>query len=218
MFSSRAEYRLILREDNADLRLTPYAQKLGLIDSMRHQVFEHKKDVLEKMGAFLSKTFIQFESNEAKQLCEQTGQLLNREASLESLLRRPEVDIQALMNLPSIAQKAQAYREQLNIQSQDLEETVWDQVLNQLEVQIKYEGYIQKQTLEIANLKSQERILIPEDFDYGAISGLSKEVLEKLKKHKPTTLGVAGRIPGITPAAISLLLIFLKRAGHACII
>lgn len=212
MFSSRAEYRLILREDNADLRLTPYAKQLGLIDSDRESVFDSKKQLIEKMSGFLNHAWVQANSLEAQMLYEKTQQQLSKEASLVGLLRRPEVSIEALTQLPSMAPKFLEYRDMLNIANVDLEPFIWDQVLNQLEIQVKYEGYIHKQTTEIESLKQQERFVIPSDFNYEAISGLSKEVMEKLNRYKPATLGEASKIPGVTPAAISLLLIFLKRA------
>src|SRR5690606_24003443 len=113
------------------------------------------------------------ESVEVKMLFESTEQSLSKEASLESLLRRPEVDILNLVSLPKVAQSISEFRAELGIEDSALEPMIWEQVLNQLEVQVKYEGYIQKQTIEIANLKSQEEVIIPQDFDYNAISGLS---------------------------------------------
>lgn len=213
MFSSRAEYRLTLREDNADLRLTPYAKELGLIDDKRWTVFQNKKQLIQKMTGFLSRTFVHAGSNDADVLFVKTKQALIKEASLVALLRRPEIKINDLMALPSLSQTIAEFRNQLELHDPDLEPLVWDQVLNQLEVQAKYDGYIQKQTIEIAKLQLQEGVVIHEDFDYQSISGLSKEVVEKLTYHKPSTIGAASRISGITPAAISLLLIFLKRGS-----
>lgn len=216
MFSSRAEYRLILREDNADLRLTPYAKEMNLIDGQRWTVFQDKEKLIKKMIDFLSHTFVHAASLDAQSLFTKTNQSLTKEASLMALLRRPEVEINDLIELPSLESEVLSFRRELELHNPDLEPLIWGQVLNQLQVQAKYDGYIQKQTIEIAKMQLQEGLDIPEYFDYDSISGLSKEVVEKLKNHKPATLGVASRIPGVTPAAVSLLLIFLKR-GALCV-
>ena len=192
MFTSRAEYRLQLREDNADLRLTEQGRELGLVDDARWQRFEEKREAIANLQGVLAKKWIRSETDEAALAEQYWGKKLLREASLTELLRRPEVDIDNLLSFTDL---------------QDVDE----QVAEQVAIQAKYAGYIDRQQTEINRTQRYENMRLPEDVDYAAVSGLSNEVSEKLKKNRPQTLGQASRIPGITPAAISLLLVHLKK-------
>ncbi len=194
MFTSRAEYRLLLREDNADLRLTEKGRELGLIDEHRWRLFSEKREAIERERARLKASWLRPASLPAADAQRVLGQPLNREANLWDLLRRPDVSYASLMSLPQTGAAA-----------------VSEDVAGQVEVQAKYAGYIERQEEDIArNRRHQDRAL-PDDFDYTAVNGLSSEVCEKLQRSRPATLGQAARIPGMTPAAISLLLVYLKK-------
>jgi tRNA uridine 5-carboxymethylaminomethyl modification enzyme len=197
MFTSRAEYRLQLREDNADLRLTPVADDYGLIDGARRQRFVAKRAALEEEGARLASTWIRADQVAEEQAIATFGQTLRREANLADLLRRPEVSYAGLMKLPGSGTAVQ-----------DAE------VVEQLEIQARYSGYIERQQTEIARLGRYEDARLPVDLDFAGVNGLSSEVIEKLTEFRPETIGQAGRISGITPAAISLLLVHLKRTSN----
>ncbi len=193
MFTSRAEYRLQLREDNADLRLTEQGRELGLVDDERWRRFEEKREAIANLQGKLAKKWIRAESDEAA-LAEQIwGKKLLKEASLMEMLRRPEVDVDNLLRHFSD------------------EAEIDEQVAEQVAIQAKYAGYIDRQQTEINRTLRYEHLKLPENVDYSLVSGLSNEVSEKLKKQRPETLGQASRIPGITPAAISLLLVHLKK-------
>jgi len=192
MFTSRAEYRLILREDNADLRLTEKGRGLHLIDDQRWEAFNKKREAIVQLQQSLKSQWVRKSSIEAGKVEQLWGKALSKEANLMDLLRRPEVDIKTLM--------------QLSFQVEDSE-----QVLQQVEVQAKYAGYIERQQLDIDKAKRYDTLSIPETLDFTLIKGLSNEVREKLIQQKPETLGLASRIPGITPAAISILLIYMKK-------
>jgi tRNA uridine 5-carboxymethylaminomethyl modification enzyme len=187
MFTSRAEYRLTLREDNADLRLTTIANELGMIDSARWNKFQSKRNSIEEELARLKKVFIHPGTPDSDRLTEKTGVILEREYSAMDLLKRPE------------------------IKYADLFAVVDPAVAEQIEIQAKYAGYISRQSEEIERAQRSDDVLIPTDFDYKKVSGLSNEIVEKLTKTKPQTIGQASRISGVTPAAISLLLIYLKK-------
>ncbi len=193
MFTSRAEYRLLLREDNADLRLTPIGRELGLVDDTRWAAFEAKREAIGREQQRLRDTWARpAEVQNAEALL---GGPLLREYRLEELLRRPDVSYTTLFELlPGLEPVADA------------------QVAEQVEVQLKYAGYIERQRDEIERQLRNEHTAIPANLDYSAVRGLSAEVQEKLGKTRPTTIGQASRIPGITPAAISLLLIYLKKS------
>lgn len=194
MFTSRAEYRLTLREDNADLRLTEAGRKLGLIDDHRWSVFQNKIESLHKEQERLKTTWVQPQSAAASSLNTRLEKPLSREYSLADLIKRPELSVNDIyqavnLNLPDA------------------------QISEQLEISAKYSGYIERQSEDIAKLRRNEETRLPDDFDFNKVSGLSNEVKQKLSASKPETLGSAGRVPGVTPAAISLLLIYLKKAG-----
>ncbi|MCF6338132.1 MAG: tRNA uridine-5-carboxymethylaminomethyl(34) synthesis enzyme MnmG [Gammaproteobacteria bacterium] len=198
MFTSRAEYRLLLREDNADLRLTAIGRELGLVDDLRWEAFEEKREAIEGESQRLRETLLRpkvVDSTEAERVL---GQPLNKEAHLDELLRRPGVDYNGLMSLQGAGQ------------------AVADPVVaEQVEIQIKYSGYIARQKDEIARHQRQETMSLPDDLDYCQVSGLSNEVSQKLAAQRPATLGQAARISGVTPAAISLLLVHLKKRDMA---
>ena len=197
MFTSRAEYRLLLREDNADLRLTEWGRRFDLIDDRRWRAFEKKRESVELEQQRLRSTWVRPLSATQKQWESVLGVALSREQNLMDLLRRPEVTYRSLVQLacagPGVA-----------------DETVAEQV----EVQAKYHGYIERQEAEIARSKIHEETPLPADLNYAAVKGLSAEVSQKLLAAKPLSLGQAGRIPGVTPAAISLLLIHLKKRAY----
>ncbi len=194
MFTSRAEYRLLLREDNSDRRLTPIAQAFGLIDEARWASFNRKMEAVEQESQRLRDTWIvpaRLLAGEAEAIL---GAPMSKEQRLEELLRRPEVDYRKLSAITGFG------------------DAVTDPVvIEQVEIDVKYAGYLARMNDEIDKLKRSEETKIPETLEFDAISGLSNEVKQKLKQHRPSTLGQAGRIQGITPAAISLLLVHLKR-------
>jgi tRNA uridine 5-carboxymethylaminomethyl modification enzyme len=194
MFTSRAEYRLSLREDNADLRLTAKGRELGVVDDARWRRFEAKREAIAREQARLASTWLrpgQLEEGEARRVL---GAPLTREANLLELLRRPETSYTALLSLPGAGPAVD-----------DLP------VAEQLEIQAKYAGYIERQQDEIERHARHEDTRLPDGLDYATVRGLSVEVRQKLDRHRPATLGQAARISGITPAAISLLLVHLKR-------
>lgn len=192
MFTSRAEYRLILREDNADLRLTEQGRALGLVDDARWAAFCAKREAIEQETQRLRSTWVQPGSPEALAIGERFGAPLAREYNLLSLLTRPEIDYAALTELTGPG-------------------ATDPQVAEQVEIQTKYAGYIDRQQEEIDRLRASEATPLPADLDYAGIAGLSREIQAKLAQARPQTLGQASRIPGVTPAAISLLLIHLKK-------
>ena len=190
MFTSRAEYRLLLREDNADERLTPKARELGLIDDDRWQAFEKKYDVILKEKQRLKTTWVQADDQQASDVL---GVKLNHEYNLETLLKRPKVDYQLLSKIVS----AQPF----------LQDRL---LIEQVENQVKYEGYIKRQLDEIEKYRKNENTSLPESMDYDSIQALSAEVRQKLSLHRPETIGQASRLQGVTPASISILLVYLK--------
>lgn len=196
MFTSRAEYRLILREDNADLRLTEKGRELGLVDDVRWAAFERKREGIALEEQRLKSTWVRPNTPQGDAIAERFGTPLSHEYSLQNLLSRPEIDYAALVELTGAG-------------AQD------PQVAEQVEIRSKYAGYIDRQQDEIARLRASENVRLPEDIDYTAISGLSKEIQHKLSSARPETLGQASRVPGVTPAAVSLLLVNLKKRGVA---
>lgn len=196
MFTSRAEYRLMLREDNADLRLTEAGRTLGLVDDARWEAFSRKRDAIAKEQERLKSTWLNPRLLAVADAERVFGKMLEREYSLSDLLKRPEVTYSNLLSLPSAG------------------DPVDDPVVaEQVEIQCKYEGYIVRQQEEVDRHKLVDEQTLPTDFDYAQVRGLSREVQQKLQHHRPTTIGHASRISGITPAAVSLLLVHLKRRG-----
>ncbi len=194
MFTSRAEYRLLLREDNADLRLTEKGRELGLVDDERWAAFSEKREAIVLEQQRLRETWIQAGSQEAEKLSDRLKSPLTREYSLHDLLKRPEITYADIGEL-----KGEAASD--------------PQVQEQVEIDAKYAGYIDRQQEDIDRLRQHENTLIPTDFDYSVVEGLSNEVKQKLTDGKPQTLARASRIQGVTPAAVSLLLIYLKKHG-----
>ena len=197
MFTSRAEYRLMLREDNADARLTPVGRELGLVDDARWTRFQAKMEALETEQARLAGLMVRPGSEQAQAIASLTGQSLSKEARATELLRRPELDYGKLMQVeglgPAVDDPA---------------------VAEQIDIRAKYHGYLERQKAEVEKNRRHEETRLPEDMDYGDVDGLSSEVREKLAHQRPATIGQAARIPGITPAAISLLLVHLKKRDY----
>jgi tRNA uridine 5-carboxymethylaminomethyl modification enzyme len=196
MFTSRAEYRLLLREDNADIRLTAKGREIGLVDEQRWKAFNQKLEAIELERQRLKSTWVypSHESTEALNVLLKNP--VTKENTLEDLIRRPEMTYQKLMQIEAFGPKVEN-----------------KQAAEQVEIQIKYAGYIERQKDEIAKTLRNENTLIPMEFDFSQISGLSNEVVAKLTDSRPETIGKAGRISGITPAAVSLLLVYLKKHG-----
>jgi tRNA uridine 5-carboxymethylaminomethyl modification enzyme len=197
MFTSRAEYRLMLREDNADARLTPKARELGLVDEARRRSFEAKQEAVARERERLCNVWVRPQAPAALEAERLWSQPIAREYSMMDLLRRPEVGYQSLVELPGLGPGVAD-----------------PAVAQQVEIQAKYAGYIARQHAEVRRNRRQEETALPADLDYAQVRGLSTEVREKLVAVRPTTLGQAARIPGVTPAAISLLLVHLKKRGH----
>lgn len=196
MFTSRAEYRLMLREDNADLRLTETGRALGLVDDVRWERYNEKLENIERERQRLRDIWVHPHSDNVSEINALLKTPLSKEANGEELLRRPEMDYRLLSGLNSFAPA--------------LED---EQAAEQVEIQVKYEGYIARQQEEIEKQLRNENALLPADLDYRQVSGLSNEVIAKLNDHKPGSIGQASRISGITPAAISILLVWLKKQG-----
>ncbi|EPS4549551.1 tRNA uridine-5-carboxymethylaminomethyl(34) synthesis enzyme MnmG [Morganella morganii] len=196
MFTSRAEYRLMLREDNADARLTETGRELGLVDDARWAHFSEKMELIEKERQRLRDIRVHPQSESVKEINAILNTPLSKEATGEDLLRRPEMDYNRLMTLSDFAPGVNSAA-----------------AAQQVEIQVKYEGYISRQQDEIQRQLRNENATLPVDLDYKQVSGLSNEVVAKLNDHKPTSIGQASRISGITPAAISILLVWLKKQG-----
>ncbi len=199
MFTSRAEHRLMLREDNADLRLTEIGRRLGVVGDAQWRLFAEKREAIERERERLRDTWVHAGRVSDAEATAILGAPLQKEYRLEELLRRPEVSYARLMQLEAAGP---------GVERADVAE--------QVEIQVKYEGYINRQLDDIDRVQAQEATALPADLDYDNVVGLSHEVRQKLSRHRPETLGQASRIPGITPAAISLLLIHLKKLKSAC--
>ncbi len=209
MFTSRAEFRLQLREDNADLRLTEMGRQLGLVDDERWTAFNRKRDAVSRETEKLKSTWVHPGVLPAAAAERLVGKALEREYNLADLLRRPGVDFDTVAEVAAIARpEAEVSRVAL---AADLGPELADLVAEQVEISIKYAGYINKQVDDVARAAHFEHLKLPDDLDYGLVHALSFEARQKLNKHKPETLGQASRISGITPAAISLLLVHLKK-------
>ena len=198
MFTSRAEYRLQLREDNADLRLTEAGRELGVVDDVRWEAFCRKRDSVAAEIERLKSTWVNPRVVDRASAIRVLGQELDRDYALVDLLRRPGVGYDTLMSLPGAG-----------VRAADAD------VAAQVEVATKYAGYIERQNEEIARRVGQEELRLPADVDYCLVRGLSIEVQQRLNQHRPQTIGQAARLPGMTPAAISLLLVHLKRGFGA---
>jgi tRNA uridine 5-carboxymethylaminomethyl modification enzyme len=194
MFTSRAEYRLQLREDNADLRLTGIGRRLGVVDDVRWRAFEQKVMAIEIEQERLKRTKIRPQDLEQGVAERVLGTSIEREYSLYELLRRPDVTYADVMSFPGVGAAVKD-----------------EKVAEQVEIQAKYHGYIERQREEIMRNEHYENMALPVTIDYGQVRGLSIEVQQKLNLHKPETVGQASRISGMTPAAISLLLVHLRR-------
>jgi tRNA uridine 5-carboxymethylaminomethyl modification enzyme len=201
MFTSRAEYRLLLREDNADLRLSEAAHDMGLLSEAQWRAFSEKRDAIDKEQQRLKAMQIQPESEQAGRFNGLLDKPLSRNYSAAELLRRPEIDYQTLVEIIGAGEGADSLKS--------------DQVAEQVEIQAKYAGYLDRQQDEIDKAKRNEQTRIPNVIDYAQVRGLSAEVQQKLSDHRPETIGQAGRIPGVTPAAISLLMVHLKKTSAA---
>jgi tRNA uridine 5-carboxymethylaminomethyl modification enzyme len=193
MFTSRAEYRLCLREDNADLRLTEKGYRIGLISEERYERLRKKREDISREMKRLKKTVINPSSDINRRLHESGTSEIKTPTSLMEIIRRPEVRYQNL------------------VAAGLLQDGVDAEIVHQVETEIKYEGYIKRQFEHIKKMRDMEDLRIPLDFDYSSVSGLTREVREKLTMLKPFTLGQASRIPGVTPAAVSILSIYLKK-------
>ena len=196
MFTSRAEYRLILREDNADLRLTEVARDMGLISDTHWQLYSEKREAIEKEQQRLSEMNVQPDSTAGKAFSAKLEKPLTRNYKAGDLLRRPEIDYAGLTEIIGKG------------------EGVTEKVAEQIEIQAKYSGYLGRQLDEIEKAKRHQQTSIPNVIDYAKVRGLSTEVRQKLSDHRPETIGQAGRIPGVTPAAISLLMVHLKKMAY----
>ncbi len=194
MFTSRAEYRLLLREDNADNRLTKTGRDLGLVDDERWAAFSHKQEEVEKLNDNLDDLWLRPDTEQSAKFKDVTGKLISRERRASEALKMPEVRIAELLSILAPKQELPSQK-----------------VMEQVEIQAKYAGYVNRQTDEIERSAKQQNKQIPEDINYSHVTGLSNEILQKLINQKPETIGQASLIPGMTPAAVSLLLVHLKK-------
>jgi tRNA uridine 5-carboxymethylaminomethyl modification enzyme len=202
MFTSRAEYRLLLREDNADIRLTEAGRKIGLVDDVRWEAFSRKQEAILREQERLKSTWVRPGTLPKEEAIRVLGKAIEHEYSLFELLRRPELSYESLLSLPT---------SEATVKYEDIPEDVRQQV----DIAAKYQGYIDRQQEEIERAAGSEHTKLPEDMDYSDVHGLSIEVQQKLALHKPQTIGQAGRVSGVTPVAVSLLLVYLKRRNRA---
>jgi len=202
MFTSRAEYRLQLREDNADIRLTEAGRKIGLVDDVRWEAFSRKQEAVLQEQERLKTTWVRPGTLPKEDAVRVLGKAIEHEYSLFELLRRPELSYETLLSLPTSDPV---------VRYEDIPEDVRQQV----DIAAKYQGYIDRQQEEIERTLGSEHTKLPEDMDYSDVHGLSIEVQQKLAQHKPQTIGQAGRVSGVTPVAVSLLLVYLKRKNRA---
>ncbi len=202
MFTSRAEYRLLLREDNADVRLTEAGRKIGLVDDVRWDAFSRKQEAVLREQERLKSTWVRPGTLPKEDAIRVLGKAIEHEYSLFELLRRPELSYESLLSLPT---------NEPAVSHKDIPEDVRQQV----DIAAKYQGYIDRQQEEIERTLGSEHMKIPEDMDYADVHGLSIEVQQKLAQHRPQTIGQAGRVSGVTPVAVSLMLVYLKRKSRA---
>jgi len=194
MFTSRAEYRLQLREDNADMRLSDIGRNLGVVDDVRWDAFNRKRDAVARETERLKATWVNPAILPAGEATRLIGQPIEREYKLFDLLRRPNLNYAQVLALPGGGAGVEDVR-----------------VAEQVEIAAKYQGYIDRQNEEVDKLREQEALRLPHDLDYSRLTGLSMEARQRLQKSRPETLGQASRLQGITPAAISVLLVYAKR-------
>ncbi|HNP37857.1 MAG TPA: tRNA uridine-5-carboxymethylaminomethyl(34) synthesis enzyme MnmG, partial [Woeseiaceae bacterium] len=204
MFTSRAEYRLSLREDNADLRMTPVGRKLGLVAEPRWRVFQHKISAVQKEQQRLSERWLRPDELSAadRDLLAEHGATLARECRASEMLKRPEISYRTITKLSRLGP---------SLEDSDLFDELIEQIGAQVEVQARYAGYIERQQREILKHDAEESLRLPADIDYAAVAGLSNEARQRLAVARPVTLGQASRLEGMTPSAVSLLLIHLKK-------
>jgi tRNA uridine 5-carboxymethylaminomethyl modification enzyme len=201
MFTSRAEHRLLLREDNADLRLTPAGRRLGVVEDERWEIFERKSQAIQTEQARLEKIVVQPTDIPAA-LADEIGGVPGRDVKALDLLRRPEVSYHHLARIEMVGEPEHD------------DPWLWSQVRDQVAIQASYSGYIKRQEAEIRRLNRQASAVLPGDLDYRQVNGLSTEVTQKLSAARPSTIGQAARISGVTPAALSLLLVHLKKREY----
>jgi tRNA uridine 5-carboxymethylaminomethyl modification enzyme len=206
MFTSRAEYRLMLREDNADMRLTEVARRMGLVDDTRWDAFSRKRDAVLRETERLRSVWVNPSNLPASESERVLGKAIEREYKLFDLLRRPGVSYGALMSLDG------GRHANPNLVSRETDDLLRAEVVEQVEISAKYAGYIDLQKTEVERAAHYENLRLPAELDYMQVTALSIEVRQKLAKHRPETLGQASRISGVTPAAMSLLLVHLKKS------
>ena len=202
MFTSRAEYRLLLREDNADIRLTEAGRKIGLVDDVRWEAFSRKQEAILREQERLKSTWVRPATLPKEDAIRVLGKPIEHEYSLFELLRRPELSYESLLSLPT-SESAVSYHD------------IPEDVRQQVDIAAKYQGYIDRQQDEIERQLGSEDTKLPAEMDYSDVHGLSIEVQQKLALHKPETIGQASRVSGVTPVAVSLLLVYLKRKNRA---
>lgn len=210
MFTSRAEFRLMLREDNADMRLTEKGRELGLVDDTRWDAFNRKRDAVSRETERLRSLWINPGNLPVTEAERVLGKAIEREYNLLDLLRRPDVNYAALMSLDGGKYANAEMKDDVPYET-SLPKSLTKSVIEQLEITAKYSGYIDQQKIEVARASHYENLRLPADLDYLQVTALSFEARQTLAKHRPETLGIASRISGITPATVSLLLVHLKR-------
>ena len=209
MFTSRAEFRLQLREDNADVRMTPTGYRLGLVDGRRWELFERKRAAVAREAQRLQQVRVKPGMLTPAAAEALFGRELERDYSMSELLRRPGVSFDDVVEAARTADPSPVSRETIQA---ELGDWLADAVIEQVQIEVKYSGYVQRQIAAVDRLASDADALIPADFDYGLIQALSHEARQVLSRRRPETLGQASRLPGMTPASVSILKVFLKRS------
>ncbi len=210
MFTSRAEHRLLLREDNADLRLTTLGRELGLVDDERWRLFEAKRSLSDQEVERLGRTRVRPSEVPAEWAERVLQGPMTRDASAFEMLRRPEVSYDALLELIGAPEWMNG-----SVGDATFDDRLPAQIRAQVEVRAKYAGYIERQEDEVERQRRNEETRLPDDLDYAQVAGLSHEVRQKLAEARPATIGLAGRLPGMTPAAVSILIVHLKKRGYS---
>ena len=219
MFTSRAEHRLLLREDNADLRLTTFGRELGLVDDERWALFEAKRSLSDLEVERLERTRVRPSEVPAEWAERVLQGPMTRDASAFEMLRRPEVSYDALLELVGKPEWMRDAKVSSVAADHEAAPVAFDdrlpaQIRAQVEVRAKYAGYIERQEDEVERQRRNEETRLPDDLDYMQVAGLSHEVRQKLSDARPATIGLAGRLPGMTPAAVSILIVHLKKRGY----